>query len=287
MKETLILLTGSMYWDNLIDVAKSINIKFDEYNNIFDIKWIICLDQYNGHGKYDNCIEYLKTTNIDYKIYKSGKPNQKNYGGSLFNEPLQQYVKENNLNNPWVYILDDDNIVHPNLYRIFNICLENDFYGRKEIITTINKWDTGHNREINREIYLIKNSNDLIQEWFLFDPSQVILRYSIIEKYDFILDDLLYDFYWLNMPTIENEQDNTIWFNEYEHSYGRHIIGTYHDGLVKYSNIEELVNSNIDNLNIDILLANLDIECPKNIPILKSETKKKIIELIKQDINEN
>lgn len=287
MKETLILLTAALRFNNLIDIAKSININYDYYNSIFNIKWLICKDQYNGFGDINKVINYLNTTNIDYVIMNSGKPNQKNYGGSLFNEPLQQYVKENNLNNPWVYILDDDNIIHPNFYKIFEICLDNGFYGNKEILTTINKWHCGHNREINKEICLLPNHKEFIQEWFLFDPSAVILRYNIIKKYGYVADDFLYDFNWLNLRVIRYEQDNIIWFNEYEYSYGRHVVGTYHNGLIKYSNIEELLNSNIDNLNIDILLANLDIECPKNIPILKPETKKKIIELIKQDINEN
>ena len=285
MKETLILLTAALRFNNLIDIAKSINIKFDEYNNIFNIKWVICLDQYNGYGNYDDCIEYLKTTNIDYKIYKSGKPNQKNYGGALFNEPLQEYVKENNLNNPWIYILDDDNIIHPNLYKIFNICLDNEFYGNKEIITTINKWHCGHNREINKDIHLIPNAINYIQEWFLFDPSQVILRYNIIEKYGFITDNELYDFYWLNMPVIQNEQNNTIWFNEYEYSFGRHIVGTYHNGLVHKKDIQHFIDSNIDDLNVDVLLANINIEMPQSIPVLKKETKEKILELIYNDLN--
>ena len=32
MKETLILLTAALRFNNLIDIAKSINIKFNEYN---------------------------------------------------------------------------------------------------------------------------------------------------------------------------------------------------------------------------------------------------------------
>ena len=281
----LILITAAYRLDNLLQIAKSININYDKYNEIFNIYWLICKDQYNGFGNIQKTIEYLNTTNIKYDIIDSGLPNQKNYGGDLFNYPLQNFVKDNNLNNPWIYILDDDNIVHPNLYKIFNICLKNDFYN-KEIITTINKWDLGHNREINKEIFLLQNTNGLVQEWFLFDPSSVILKYNIVQKYNFYSNEFLYDFNWLNFKVLINEQDNIIWFNEYEYSYGRHIVGTYHNGLINNENINELTN-NIDNLNIDILLSNLDIERPQNIPILKKETKEKILELIKQDINEN
>ena len=284
MKETLILITAALRLDNLIHIAKSINIFYNDYNNIFNIHWLICIDQYNGYGDIERTIKYLHNTNIPYSIIKSGKPNQKNYGGDIFNEPLKKYVEDNNLNNPWVYILDDDNIIHPNLFKIFNICLDNDFYGNKEIITTINKWDIGHNREINKEIFFIPNTSGLIQEWFLFDPSSVILRYNIIKKYNFIDADFLYDFYWLNSKVILNEQDNTIWFNEYEHSFGRHVVGTYHNGLTTYNHINEYLDKDIKDINIDILLAHMDIERPQNIPILKKETKEKILELIKQDL---
>ena len=54
MKETLILLTGSMYWDNLIDVGKSINLHYDKYKDNFNIIWLICKDQYNGYGNIDS-----------------------------------------------------------------------------------------------------------------------------------------------------------------------------------------------------------------------------------------
>ena len=92
MKETLILITGSMYWDNLIDVGKSINLHYDKYKDNFNIIWLICKDQYNGYGNIDSCIDYLNTTNIDYIIKDSGLPNQKNYGGDLFNIPLQEVI---------------------------------------------------------------------------------------------------------------------------------------------------------------------------------------------------
>ena len=284
-KQTLILMTGSYRLDHLLHIAKTININYDEYFNYFNIYWLICKDQYNEYGNIDKTLDYLNKTNINYNIKNSGKPNQPNYGGDLFNIPLQEFIEENQLDNPWVYILDDDNIIHPNLYKIFKICLDNNFYGNKEIITTINKWDLGHNREINKEIYLLQNTQGLIQEWFLFDPSQVILKYNIIQKYGFYSNELLYDYYWLNFPVIASEIENTIWFNEYEYSYGRHVVGTYHNGLVKQEDIEEFLKCDINNLNIDILFSNLNIERPKNIPILSQDIKEKVIQLIKQEIS--
>ncbi len=284
MKETLILLTACYRFDNLLYIAKSININYDLYNNDFNIIWLICKDNNNGYGDIDKAIDYLKTTNIHYYIKDSGKPNQKNYGGDMFNLPLISLVNELSLDNPWIYILDDDNIVHPNIYKIFKLCLDNNFYDDKQAIATINKWNLGHNREMYEANYLINDRNSFIQEWHILDPSAVILRYSIVQKYGMYSNDFLYDFYWLNLIVLSNEGNNIIWPNMYENSFGRHIVGSYHNGLVNnYEQIKELVDK-LDTTAMDILLSNLDIECPQNIPILSLEAKEKIINIIKEDI---
>ena len=130
---------------------------------------------------YGNQIEaaYVKE---GVNVYYSGKPNQSNCGGDLFNIPLSNFIHENNLDNPWIYILDDDNIIHPRLISSFIKCANNNFYGNKEIITFINKWDCGHNREIDDYMITYKSDKEPRLEWFLFDPSQVIIKYSIIQK---------------------------------------------------------------------------------------------------------
>ena len=53
MKETLILLTGALRLDNLINIGKSINLHYDKYKDNFNIIWLICKDQYNGYGNID------------------------------------------------------------------------------------------------------------------------------------------------------------------------------------------------------------------------------------------
>ena len=285
MKETLILITAALRLDNLIHIAKSINKYYNDYTKYFDIYWIICKDQYNGFGSLDNAIKYLNDTNIQYKIYNSGKPSQKNYGGDLFNEPLISFVDEYNLDNPWVYILDDDNIIHPRLFKVFKICCENDFYGNKEIISTINKWHCGHNREISADsIFRPINKTNFIDEWGLHDPSQVILRYSIIKKYNYYDCNELYDFYWLNIPILfkELENNNIIFYNDYD-AHGRHIVSSYHNGLVTKEQINNFLNENISDINIDILLQTDNVELPQNIPILNDNIKHKIIKLIKEE----
>lgn len=149
--ETLILMTGTYRLDNLLKIAKSINKYYDEYISKFNIIWLITIDQTHAIGNIENTIEYLNSTNIHYNISYVNINKDKVYGGDLFNDTLKQYVLENNIN-PWVYVLDDDNLLHPSLFNTFNICLNNSFYGNKEIILLTLKWDDTYIREINEDI---------------------------------------------------------------------------------------------------------------------------------------
>ena len=288
MKETLILLTGSCRYNNLYTLAKLTVKEINKYNDMIDIYWLICLDQYNGSGDITMFENYLKDNNIRYKICYSGKPNQVNFGGDLFNQPLYDFVIDNNLPNAWFYILDDDNIIHPRLFTSFLKCSENEFFGNKEIITFINKWDCGHNREIDDYLITYKSDKTPRLEWFLFDPSQVIIKYSIFSKYKGIGGGILYDFYWLNYPVIEEEfkNDNVIFYKDYNGGYGKHIVTSYHDGLIPLSKIEPFNNENIEDISFDILMQNDNIDTPLNVPVLKTETKKKILQLINADYQE-
>ena len=282
--ETLILLTGTSRFDNLIYLCKSIQLEYPKYKDVFNLKWLICKDQYNGKGNIKKFTKYVNNTDIDYRIMNSGKPNQSNYGGDLFNEPLDLYIKEQNLDNAWIYVYDDDNIIHPRLFEIFVKCMDNNFYGNKEIITTINRWDCGHSREIDNDSFLQVDRNNFIREWFMVDPSAVILKYNIIEKYGGFGNELLYDFNWLNKEVLcgEHSQNNIIWFNEYDNSFGRHLVGSYHDGLILSHDLDDYLD--YDTMNMEVTIYDSSVNLPKMIPVLSTKTKEKILQLIKKDI---
>ena len=135
MEQDIIFLTAALRLDNLEYLAKSIK-KTKLANPEFRIHWAICIDRYNaysqpfadgdsltiGEVKDDKLTalakdigeEYLDNNRIDGSVFFSGKPNQLNYGGDIFNGPLH-FLKERRFrdSNPLVYILDDDNLVHP------------------------------------------------------------------------------------------------------------------------------------------------------------------------------
>lgn len=285
MKETLILLTGSMYWNNLMDVAKSINLYYDKYKDKFNIIWLICKDQYNGKGNIDSCIDYLSTTNIDYIIKDSGLPNQKNYGGDLFNIPLQETIAERNLDDAWVYVMDDDNILHPNLFYTFNKIINNiDTTNRYGIILT-KKSMAGHVHEMHLQSICQQCDNNIIYIFNIPDPSQCILKYSFIKNNGFIPGEVNYDYKWY-VPTIRNNKDKFIYYNEYN-GWISDMINAYHNNLRHLEDIDKFINDfNNKETYIDVAIQNEDTT-PINFPILSNEAQEKIINIIKQELTNN
>jgi predicted O-methyltransferase YrrM len=101
----LTIITPSYRIDNLLEIKKSINFEYIE-------EWIIV---YDGSKIIDNpkIFENQENNKIKEYVYKgegiSGNP-QRNYA-------LSQITKPDTL----LYYLDDDNIIHPNLYKLLKI----------------------------------------------------------------------------------------------------------------------------------------------------------------------
>uniref|UniRef100_A0A6C0HRE8 Methyltransferase domain-containing protein n=1 Tax=viral metagenome TaxID=1070528 RepID=A0A6C0HRE8_9ZZZZ len=106
----LTIITPSYRIDNLLEMAKSINFEYIE-------EWIIV---YDGSKIIDNP-HLFNSEKIKEYVYKcenggiSGNP-QRNYALTKITNP-----------NALLYYLDDDNIIHPNLYRLLNI-IDNKMY---------------------------------------------------------------------------------------------------------------------------------------------------------------
>ena len=285
MKETLILLTGAMHLDNLIDVGKSINLHYDKYKDNFNILWLICKDQYNGYGNIDSFIHYLSATNIDYVIKDSGLPNQKNYGGDLFNIPLQEVITERNLNDAWIYVMDDDNVLHPSLFYTFNKIINNhniDTANKYGIILTKRSMTTHVHEMHYHSICYPSTDENIISIFNIPDPSQCILRYSFIKNNGFIPGEVNYDYKWY-IPNILNNKDKFIYYNDYN-GWFSDMINAYHNNLRHLEDIEKYINDfNYKETYVDVAIQNEDTH-PLNFPILKKETQAKILKLIKEDL---
>jgi predicted O-methyltransferase YrrM len=110
----LTIITPSYRINNLLEIKKSINFEYID-------EWIIV---YDGSKIIDNphLFENQENNKIKEYIYKcenggiSGNP-QRNYA-------LSKITNSNTL----LYYLDDDNIIHPNLYKLLNIINNNNMY---------------------------------------------------------------------------------------------------------------------------------------------------------------
>jgi len=110
----LTLITPSYRFNNLLEIKKSINFEYID-------EWIIV---YDGSKIIDNpyLFENQENNKIKEYVYKcenggiSGNP-QRNYA-------LSKITNQDAL----IYYLDDDNIIHPNFYKLFNIINNNKIY---------------------------------------------------------------------------------------------------------------------------------------------------------------
>ena len=136
-KNKLTLITPSYRSNNLLEVIKSIDFQYIE-------EWIIV---YDGNTIIENPYLFKENNKIKEYIYKcdnggkSGNP-QRNYALTKITNP-----------NTLIYYLDDDNIIHPDLYKLLNIITDNNIY-------TFNQYDgiKGNNiipRRIDTAMFII------------------------------------------------------------------------------------------------------------------------------------
>lgn len=195
----LILLTGVLRSENLDKILVSIkeNLLHDKR---LQVTWVICADKYNIHGSLEGikqkCIDCQKEyQSFGWCISPVGKEGKKNYGGTLFNMPLI-WVKENWFNdkNPWVYILDDDNIINPLLGEIMYTALNNANKLHKNIVYTNILYENGNMAPLcYNTMKALLDTKGYVAHYQVIDPSQIILKYSFLKEIGFYTNNMKYD----------------------------------------------------------------------------------------------
>jgi hypothetical protein len=151
-RNKLTLVTPSYRVNNLLEIKKSINFEYIE-------EWIIV---YDGSKIINNprLFENQENNKIKEYVYKcehggiSGNP-QRNYALNTITNP-----------NAIIYYLDDDNVIHPNFYKLLNIIDNNKIY-------TFNQY--------NR----IKGNNINVCK---IDTAMVVLPYNLCKNVRWILN---------------------------------------------------------------------------------------------------
>jgi len=166
-KNKLTIITPSYRIDNLLKIKNSINFYYVE-------EWIIV---YDGSKIIDNpnLFENQENNKIKEYVYKgegiSGNP-QRNYA-------LSKITNHNTL----LYYLDDDNIIHPNIYGLMNIIDNNKIYSFNQ-----------YNR--------IKGDNINVDS---IDTAMVIIPYNLCKNVKWILDKYNADGYYIKECYDENK----------------------------------------------------------------------------------
>lgn len=285
----LIFVTAAFRLKNLTAIAQSIKTAMANYSNI-EYSWHICVDEYNAKGDLKKLKKYFDIYNIPHMIVKSGKPNQPNYGGDIMGAGI--YCIDDSYGNPWIYILDDDNIVHPMIPEIiFRLKTGSLDIGKKEIIWTTCTWFTGKMVETYKGLAFqqcpdLERGGSILSQFTYADPSQVLMKKSIYDKYGPMPGGFRYDFDWL-LPLMRTEMlsnDNVAVYSDID-GFCRDKFHTWHNGLRTVEDLEEsteMINNdkivypyfvvNSSNLNKD----------PRTYPVSR-ELAKKIINLIRED----
>lgn len=286
-QKTIILLTAAMRLDNLPVIARSIlkqRIACKRYG--FNLHWCICIDKANAYAKNffepnheikigdyneDNLPEIQKVigyrlldmNGIDGSVFISGEYGQKNYGGDLFNGPLA-YLKQHKFqdSNPLVYILDDDNIIHPFLLHTIRLAIdfvpncENKFLWLTKMSGygyTAEAWrDNAYARIDDRS-----GDNWRCYEVFSADPSQMVQWLDQVMSWQpisgkeypgagehgmfpngFQYDSRLYLGQW------DQNKDNFVFFPEWlQQNFIHDLPATYHNGLVTDEELADIQRS--------------------------------------------
>jgi hypothetical protein len=247
----ILLVTAALRINNLKYIAKNIKDVFANENDIRPV-WLICYDQYNSNvtsEDIDYLKQYCKENNIEEHTFMEGKPNQENYGGELMNGPLH-YMKDNfyQNSNPFVLVLDDDNILTKNLLMfIKKYCLTNEWTWWLNMLDEFGA--QRFSRSIDRLAYIkgtgINEGHNIIHRCATCDPSQLLIRLDTLlvlggfaanRYYDFAFMSHFYNnSYGIDKRTgyqgnISNVPNDTFY------------ISCYHNGLVTPEMIKETLN---------------------------------------------
>lgn len=256
----ILLVTAALRIDNLRYIAKNIKEVFDGEEEIRPV-WVICYDKYNSGITEEfklNIEEYCKNNSIEVHSFMEGQKDVENYGGALMNYPLQ-YMKNNfyKETNPFVLVLDDDNILSKNLLVfIKSHCLTNEWTWWLNMLDEYGA--QRFSRSIDRLAYIKgfgpNEGTNIIHRCATCDPSQLLIRLNTLlvlggfenhRYYDFAFMTHFYnnDFgidhrtgYQGNMSNVPNE---------------KFYISCYHNGLVTPKMIDETLNDLKENSQDD------------------------------------
>mgnify|MGYP002515861899 FL=1 len=261
--ETLILVTAVLRINNLKYICDNIINVFKHETQIKPL-WCLCIDQYNYIGDLNlltNIIKKCQDNNILVAVYYQGETNKANYGGALMNAPLEDLkhtlFKDSN---PLMIVLDDDNILSPNLLKFIHEHCINENY-----IWILNMLSDGGDIRYSRDCDFlagnnVKYGNDsqiykIFHTCATIDPSQILFRLNLFFKAGGFTSVRTYDFDFMNVLLYNNEIRNYIRFQMMDCAPSglpsvndKFYISCYHNGLNTNEKLSTIIKE-ISNMN--------------------------------------
>ena len=291
---TILLITPVLRTKNLLEIGKNIVERFKSAKELVPF-WILAFDKYHADIS-DESISVIRNfcndNSLQHHIYFEGVEGATNYGGALMNFPLkdikQRYFKDEN---PLVYVLDDDNIIHKNFIPfIESHCLDNEFVWWLNMLDEFG--EQRFCRPADRLAYVmgygINKGYRIIHRCSTCDPSQVVIRLNKILELGGYGNTREYDFDFMNkiyrnqcdLDTLMRYQGAKPWIPD-----NTFYLSCYHNGLVTKENLQSAIEDlekNFSETKEDSYIRIHTNNCNFNLELTNDE----VLKILKDRLNE-
>lgn len=293
----LILMTGTNHPYRMNYILPSILDAQESCKDSIRIHWCICIDQYNSPKEFMdrtyllNLYSQVVNSGLQCSTFTVGKSNQPNYGGDLFNEAFEfiyDALKRFNSDEgePWFYVLDDDNILHPFVTDTLIKCSK---LGTDKRIILMSKYrETGITDQCPPAMAFNSHwdNSDITftPTQLAADPSQLIIRGDLINEVGGYGSGFRYDFDWC-LPLCRDHKDEVAFFPDWNPN-SIDVIHCYHNGLRMIEDLTDDLNNLDDNLTACHLYIGYadESKLPKIYPIRNKELVKNILKNLKDEV---
>jgi hypothetical protein len=215
----------------------------------FNFYWIIIIDpnskwKSNTEVIHKNISRYRQLTIVNEMGVNSD--NNPHYGGDIFNNFLINGSSHEEVPKPsdkdWIYILDDDNLVHPFLFLSLDECVESNHSVR--LIWTTCKLSTGITRECSGPEAYLPDNNGWISSHRMMDPSQILVRYDLLKSIGFYTNGHDYDFTTgrLLWDKVKDNPESYCMYDTIDKGFGQDKWHSYWNGAVNLPTLNDWKN---------------------------------------------
>ena len=149
------------------------------------VTWVLCQDKYNSKGDVsyiiDKCKEYQKENPyFGWFFCPTGKEQETNYGGEIFNDALNYVLQFYDKKKTWVYILDDDNTINPLMGEIVGKAMDTADKSKKRCICFNIIYENGVLAPMGDSYFDVRSKEKFIAYYYVTDPSQLLIRADLL-----------------------------------------------------------------------------------------------------------